>query len=149
MKKRLEALKKDQKGFTLVELIVVLVILAILAALLVPALLGYIDRARNAKYLEEARSIYTAIQAVEDEQYGKGNVPFKDFTATNAAMLTKVNNLVTPTVVDASSTITMLDDSDAHKKYVVSTLNLKFTSQDSKTVNATMAADGEWTVTPH
>ena len=34
---------KDKKGFTLVELIVVLVILAILAALLVPALTGYID----------------------------------------------------------------------------------------------------------
>ena len=38
---------KDKKGFTLVELIVVLVILAILAALLVPALTGYIDKARN------------------------------------------------------------------------------------------------------
>ena len=34
----------NNKGFTLVELIVVLVILAILAAILVPALLGYIDR---------------------------------------------------------------------------------------------------------
>lgn len=34
---------KKKRGFTLVELIVVLVILAILAALLVPALTGYID----------------------------------------------------------------------------------------------------------
>ena len=34
---------KEKKGFTLVELIVVLVILAILAALLIPALTGYID----------------------------------------------------------------------------------------------------------
>ena len=38
--------RKKDKGFTLVELIVVLVILAILAAILVPALLGYIDRAK-------------------------------------------------------------------------------------------------------
>ena len=38
---------KNRKGFTLVELIVVLVILAILAALLVPALTGYIDKARD------------------------------------------------------------------------------------------------------
>lgn len=35
------------KGFTLVELIVVIVILAILAAILVPALLGYIDKAKK------------------------------------------------------------------------------------------------------
>lgn len=36
-----------KKGFTLVELIVVLVILAILAALLIPALTGYIDKAKE------------------------------------------------------------------------------------------------------
>ena len=39
--------QKNKQGFTLVELIVVLVILAILAALLVPALTGYIDRAKE------------------------------------------------------------------------------------------------------
>ena len=38
---------KKNRGFTLVELIVVLVILAILAAVLLPALLGYIDKAKE------------------------------------------------------------------------------------------------------
>lgn len=46
---------KDKKGFTLVELIVVLVILAILAALLVPALTGYIDKANNEKIIATTR----------------------------------------------------------------------------------------------
>lgn len=141
MKKRLEALKKDQKGFTLVELIVVLVILAILAALLVPALLGYIDRAKNSKYLEEARSIYTAIQAVQDEKYAKGATPMADLE--NADDLKEVNALVNPTSV-TSVTIGALDSTD-HGKYVVSTLTtLIFTSQDKNTVQVDMKADGSW-----
>ena len=55
--------KSSKKGFTLVELIVVLVILAILAAMLVPALTGYIRRARQEKDYQTAASVLTAAQA--------------------------------------------------------------------------------------
>lgn len=61
--------KKNNKGFTLVELIVVLVILAILAAILVPALLGYIDRAKEQQIVLNARSVYTAAQAEFSDAY--------------------------------------------------------------------------------
>ncbi len=61
--------RKNNKGFTLVELIVVLVILAILAAILVPALLGYIDRAKNQQYITEARELVVATQAGIAEAY--------------------------------------------------------------------------------
>ena len=50
MKERL----KNNKGFTLVEIIVVLVILAILAAIAVPAVLGYVDESKKTRYIEEA-----------------------------------------------------------------------------------------------
>lgn len=62
--------KINDKGFTLVELIVVLVILAILAAILVPALLGYIDRARGSKLLLNGKSVLTAAQAECSNLYG-------------------------------------------------------------------------------
>lgn len=73
MKRRLKENKK--KGFTLVELIVVLVILAILAALLIPALVGYIDRAKEKQIISETRSCVMAAQTIADEEYGKGTIP--------------------------------------------------------------------------
>lgn len=62
---------KNKKGFTLVELIVVLVILAILAALLVPALTGYIDKAKEKKVIAETRMVVMAVQTVASEAYGQ------------------------------------------------------------------------------
>lgn len=63
--------KNNKKGFTLVELIVVLVILAILAALLIPALTGYIDKARKKQIVAETRQVVMAAQTLVDEEYGK------------------------------------------------------------------------------
>ncbi len=76
MQKRMADGKR--KGFTLVELIVVLVILAILAAMLVPALTGYITKAREKTTLAEARNVLTAVQTYESEQYGIGSYAEKN-----------------------------------------------------------------------
>lgn len=65
---------KDKKGFTLVELIVVLVILAILAALLVPALTGYIDKAKEKSIEAKTRNVVMATQTLIDEKYGTVNL---------------------------------------------------------------------------
>lgn len=69
----MRSLKKNRKkGFTLVELIVVLVILAILAALLIPALTGYIDKAKDKQVVSETRQAVMAAQTMADEEYAKG-----------------------------------------------------------------------------
>ena len=59
-----------KKGFTLVELIVVLVILAILAALLIPTLTGYINKAKEKSIVAETRQVVMAAQTIYDEEYG-------------------------------------------------------------------------------
>lgn len=70
-----------KRGFTLVELIVVLVILAVLAALLVPSLTGYIDKAKKKAVITEARDVWTASQAALSECYA---LYPESFTANSA-----------------------------------------------------------------
>lgn len=67
--------RNRKAGFTLVELIVVLVILAILAALLVPALTGYMDKAKEKQVIAETRSLLTAIQTEASELYAEDKIP--------------------------------------------------------------------------
>lgn len=70
---------KNRRGFTLVELIVVLVILAVLASLLIPALTGYIDRARRDQVVAETRMLHEAVQTVASEAYGSADWPSGNF----------------------------------------------------------------------
>lgn len=53
---------KKNKGFSLVELIIVIAIMAILAAAIAPALIRYIDKSRKADDIAAAETINTAIQ---------------------------------------------------------------------------------------
>ena len=55
---------RNKKGFTLVEIIVVLVILAVLAATVIPAFLGVIERAKQSEAKEECRLLVMASKAV-------------------------------------------------------------------------------------
>lgn len=93
----MKKLNKNNKGFTLVELIVVLVILAILAAILVPALLGYIDRARGAQVLLNAKSVLTAAQAECSNCYGTAKS-----TDTVYSMLTDNSNAKLKVISDTA-----------------------------------------------
>lgn len=60
---------KSDKGFTLVELIITITILVILAAVLVPSMIGWVDRAKGKTYAVEARAVYLAAQTIESEHY--------------------------------------------------------------------------------
>lgn len=57
-------MKQNKKGFTLVELIVVMAIIAVLAAILVPTMLGFMNNAKYTQANANAKTIYTAVNSV-------------------------------------------------------------------------------------
>ena len=96
-----------KKGFTLVELIVVLVILAILAALLIPALTGYIDKAKNKSIVAETRQVVMAAQTVVDEKYSTatdGTVILTDDDIKEIKALAEVKGSFTTTDIKIATT---------------------------------------------
>lgn len=67
----MKTLKNNKKGFTLIEIIVVLIIMGILLAIAVPAILGYVGQAKDAQYLAEARGGYVAAQTITAKSAAK------------------------------------------------------------------------------
>ena len=55
---------KEKKGFTLIELVVVIAIIAVLTSVLVPSVAGYVDTARDTTAMANAKLAYTTAVAL-------------------------------------------------------------------------------------
>lgn len=140
--------KTNNKGFSLVELIIVIAIMAILAGAIAPALIKYIDKSRKSNDVSSAKTIKTAVETAlgTEEVYetltnaasGKNAVCIK-FTsgATVSAFSPSVSYLtVTDCAGNPNATPTMTDDEIA--KSVASNIGEKIPkTKYKKTIDAT------------
>ena len=130
----------------------VLVILAILAAILVPALLGWIDEAKEKQYVLDARNVYLATQAVADEEYAKGveNMPTTfSVTETNGERIQKMADVSFSTISDIKYAKRELAETEAGgastmKAAAIESMVINDLGPDN--VTATLGS-GTWTIT--
>lgn len=92
-------MKLNKKGFTLVELIVVISILAVLALILVPSIIGYTAKAKEAVGKANAKSCYSQLVAKQASEAA--------FTGTTAPSITIDGTKCKPVSTDNPADLTL------------------------------------------
>lgn len=74
-----------KRGFTIVELVIVIAVIAILASVLIPTFSNVVKKAQESKILQEARNAYT--MALAEAFDANGNLITETFDNTDIAAL--------------------------------------------------------------
>lgn len=112
--------KMNNKGFSLVELIVVITILGVLVGIAIPQFLGYVKRTKISTDIKNAQELASVIMAEIAEE---GNSDVKTLEATTAKPITQnmLNSKMTlPTAkVDSTYSFTATYDKAASKLVIL------------------------------
>lgn len=115
-------IRTDQRGFTLVELLVVMLILALLAAIAIPAYMSQRDKAKDASAKSEARLASRALETYSTDNGG-------NFAGATVAKLIQLEPTISPST-------TKLEDVEARSFTITST------SDTGNTFTIERGADG-------
>ena len=128
----------NNKGFTLIEIIVVLVIISILMTIAMPSIFGYTQKGQETAAISECRSVVTAaIQELSDKYVKTGNREFDSDVINKSIALSNVEGYVQNQRIGSEELIEYLEY--VHPSGIVAIYeNGKYR----------IAGDGETTVTP-
>ena len=114
----LQAMERNgQKGFTLIELMIVVAIIGILAAVALPAYQDYTKKAKFAEVVSQVGAARTAVElcyqtegALTDCDAGEGGIPAAVTTGTyeNLDTMTILNGVITGTATSAADSANMI-----------------------------------------
>ena len=123
--------KNNRKGFTIVELVIVIAVIAILATVLVPTFGDMIEKSKQTAIIEEAKNLYTdyMIKHASDDDFTDDvviEIDGKYYAVKDGALILDTDGEKAKEYADAAEAAgTGLGDTDGH--YVIVT--------DEKTVS--------------
>lgn len=138
MFKFLKEKKKDNKGFTLVELVIVIAILAILVGLLAPQYTKYVEKSRKSADMNNMDELIKAVEVYEIDHASSAAITARTVTITMSKTV-QTTAKVKGTTTDDTEVIAAFDE------YVKSWKNARLKSNwkdGTVTADLSITADG-------
>ena len=106
--------KSNKKGFTIVELVIVIAVIAILSAVLIPTFSNITKKAKESAAMQEATNAMTAVLVEEDGIIEEGKTYYVVYEKDNyfAAWTIDGNKLAEIANADNIDDITALEDAE-------------------------------------
>lgn len=125
--------KKNNKGFSLVELIVVIAIMAVLVGILAPTLIKYVDKSRRSTDVKNASEYMSAIQTYASDHEEMAGISGATIVLTTTGATVSDDN-IQAALVDAGLTSGAKDGGN-------SAMKLKSKSWGDVTISVTIGND--------
>lgn len=135
---RKEERKQNNKGFSLVELIIVIAIMAVLVAILAPAFMRYVEESRQKADITAVDEVVSAVKAAYTNE---------EFSLSGASVTVGLTKTADPTITPANADLsTAMTNSDVHEARLKSskwgTVEIKFEEASTGALKASVTSTG-------